>query len=292
MKSLKILLIGCFIFWGIGCNSNQNDDDDIRMMTFNIRLNTPSDSLNAWRYRKDMVASMIHFHKADIIGVQEALWDQVQDMEKRLPEYARIGVGRDDGQKAGEFMAIYYRKNRFYPLEHGTFWLSESPEKPGKGWDAACNRTVTWCRFKDTKTRKEFFHFNTHFDHMGEIARRESAVLLLKKIAEMAGNLPVVVTGDFNSKPDSEPYKILINGIDQADHLKLINSKQVSRFPHHGSDGTFNWFQIANLANDQPIDYIFIKNKIDVIYHGTLTDTFNGKFPSDHMPVLAEISIN
>jgi hypothetical protein len=144
----------------------------IRVMSFNIRLNTPADSANAWPHRKEMVASMMRFHRADLTGVQEALKDQMDDLTKLLPEFGWMGVGRDDGKEAGEYSAIFYLKDRFAVLEQNTFWLSESPEKPGSmGWDAACVRIVTWAKFKDKRMGKAFYHFNTHFDHIGEKAR-------------------------------------------------------------------------------------------------------------------------
>ena len=292
MKTRKIYILIILLGLLFSCSSDNFSNQTIRIISFNIRLNTLSDSLNAWPYRKDMVASVIRFHKADILGIQEALWNQVQDLEKSLPEYGWVGVGRDDGSKAGEFMAIFYLKHRFRVVNSSTFWLSENPDKPGKGWDAACNRTVTWCEFRDMKSGKTFFHFNTHFDHLGEIAHVNSAGLLIHQIDAIAGDKPVIVTGDFNSKPDSKTYSILTSGLDESQEFKLTDSKAVSRFPHHGSNGTFSWFDLNNLTINQPIDYIFIKNRITVLYHGTLTDTFDGRLPSDHFPVLAELTIN
>ncbi|MBN2601026.1 MAG: endonuclease/exonuclease/phosphatase family protein [Candidatus Marinimicrobia bacterium] len=284
----------CIILFGllIRCPIKNDSDDTIRLMSFNIRLNTPSDSLNAWPYRKTMVASLIRFHKVDILGVQEALWDQMQDLENLLPEYAWVGIGRDDGNRAGEFMAIFYLKERFKVIKSSNFWLSENPEIPGKGWDAACNRIVTWCKFKDQKTGKIFFHFNTHFDHLGDTARVKSAELLIRQIDAIAGSKPVLVTGDFNSTPESKTYSILTNRLGKSQNLRLTDTKKVTRFPHHGSNGTFTWFDLNKLTNDQAIDHIFIKNGVTVLYHGTLTDTFDGRFPSDHFPVLTEIILN
>ncbi|MBN2411112.1 endonuclease/exonuclease/phosphatase family protein [candidate division KSB1 bacterium] len=260
----------------------------MRVMTFNVRVNVASDSSNAWPNRKDIAASMIRFHNADIIGLQEALKEQVDDLAIRLPEYKWFGIGRDDGKDAGEFMAIFYRSERFDVLTDSTFWLSETPGKPGLGWDAACNRVVTFGKFKDKKTDKVFFLFNTHFDHMGQVARRESAKFLLQSVAEIGSGLPVIVTGDFNSTPDSEPYKILTQGVNG---IKLIDSKSMSQYPHHGPTGTWTGFKTAYFPDRQPIDYIFIRNNVKVLLHGTLSDSFDGRFPTDHMPVLAEVII-
>lgn len=260
-------------------------------MTFNIRLNLPSDGVNAWPNRKEMATSMIHFYAPDIFGVQEALMGQVKDFEQRLPGYAWIGVGRDDGQQQGEFMAIYYRKDRFELLDQATFWLSETPNKPGKGWDAAWVRVVTWGHFKDLNTGKTFYHFNTHLDNKGEQARQEGAKLLLSKIQAIAGGTPVIVTGDFNADPDSRPYQILTQGVNDMG-FKLMDAKLSSRTPHHGPRRTFNGFDLESLKTEAgPIDYIFVQNKIEVLKHATLSDTFDGFFPSDHMPVLAVLNI-
>ncbi len=282
MKALSITLALILI----GCTPVEKPGPELSIMTFNIRLNLPSDAENAWPNRKDMAASMIHFYSPDMFGVQEAFEGQVNDLADRLPEYAWIGVGRDDGQKAGEYMAIFYLKKRFKLLNEDTFWLSEHPEKPGRGWDAAYNRVVTWGQFSDLKTARTFYHFNTHFDNRGELARQESARLILKKIEAIAGELPLLVTGDFNAYPDSEPYKILT-------HTKaLIDAKTISATPHHGPSRTFNGFDLESLKTaEQPIDYIFVNQHIKVLKHATLSDTFDGYFPSDHMPVIAQIII-
>ena len=290
LKILKLISIVFLILLVSFCSTEDNSINTIRVMTFNIRLNLKSDSLNAWSYRKENASSMIRFHHADIVGLQEALLEQVNDLAEFLPEYEWIGVGRDDGKTKGEFMAIFYLKKRFKLLKDSTFWLSENPEVPGKGWDAAFNRIVTWGEFEDNKTNKKFYMFNTHFDHVGEIARQESAKLLLKYITNFAGNSDVIVTGDFNSKPNSVTYKTLTQNIKGASTITLVDSKKVSQYPHHGPNSTFTAFKLSNLTdNDQLIDYIFVKNTMKVLNHGTLSDTFDGLFPSDHMPVLAEI---
>ena len=159
------------------------------------------------------------------------------------------------------------------------------PDRPGFGWDATYNRIVTWGHFRDRVTGVEFYLFNTHFDHIAELARRESAKLLLERTVTLAGDLPVIVIGDFNSRPDSEPYRILT---DDADPRHLTDSKTISLHPHHGPNLTFSGFKTTGAPGDQPIDHIFIKGDVKVLLHGTLSDTFDGRFPSDHMPVLIE----
>ncbi|MBN1293719.1 MAG: endonuclease/exonuclease/phosphatase family protein [Candidatus Latescibacteria bacterium] len=258
-------------------------------MTFNIRYNNPDDGENAWPNRKDFVSDVIRYHRADLVGIQEALSGQVDDLKKRLPEFSWFGVGRDDGKSAGEFMAIFYLKDRLELLDSSTFWLSETPNKPGMGWDAACNRVVTWGKFRDKDTGKVFFHFNTHFDHMGKTARRESAYLLISQVTEIAGDTPAVITGDFNAQPSSEPYKIITSSGNKSDIL--IDSITVSRYPHYGPSGTWTGFENTGKIGDAPIDYIFVKNSVDVLLHETISDSIAGRFPSDHMPVLVEIII-
>ena len=261
----------------------------LRVMSFNIRYDNPDDGENAWVHRRDAVASMIRFHKADVVGVQEALARQIDDLTARLPGFDWFGVGRDDGKKEGEFTAVLYRTRRLMSEERSTFWLSETPDRPGLGWDAACNRTVTWGRFVDVSTRKVFFFFNTHFDHRGEKARTESARLLLSKIDALAPkDTPVVITGDFNCTPDSEPYQILTLRELDAETRTFHDACRMSGVDHHGPTGTFTGFDIQAIPG-QPIDYILVSREWQVLFHGTLSDTFDGRYPSDHMPVLAEI---
>lgn len=260
----------------------------LNIMTFNIRMNTPADSLNAWPYRKDKVASEVLFHQASLLGVQEALYVQMTDLQQRLPQYKYIGVGRDDGKTQGEFSAIFYDTTRLQLLQSSTFWLSATPQVPGsKGWDAAITRIVTWGKFRDKKTNKVFFHFNTHFDHKGEVARRESAHLLLKQVHAIAGGTPAIITGDFNATPDDEPIRVIVN---KEDPLHLTDSKAVSQTPHYGPTGTFNGFKQAELS-DQPIDHIFLKGKFRVLQHATLSPTWQGRFSSDHFAVFCRLEI-
>ncbi|RPD38748.1 endonuclease/exonuclease/phosphatase family protein [Chitinophaga barathri] len=263
-------------------------DRNIRVMSFNIRYNNPKDSINAWPNRKDKVASQVLFHQPVLLGVQEALWDQMDDLAQRLPQYKFVGVGRDDGQKKGEFSAIFYDTTRLQLLQSHTFWLSETPEVTGsKGWDAAICRIVTYARFRDRITKKEFYHFNTHFDHIGKIARRESAKLLLEKIAKISGKLPVVITGDFNATPADEPIRVIT---DEQNPLHLKDSKPLSKIPHYGPDCTFNSFKAHETAED-PIDYIFLKGPWKVLQHATITQTWKGLFASDHYSIFANLTL-
>lgn len=260
---------------------------ELNVMTFNIRYNTKNDSLNAWPYRKDKAASQVLFHDVHILGVQEALHDQVMDLVKSLTQYKYTGVGRDDGKTKGEYSAIFYDTTRLKLLKSSTFWLSLTPEVAGsKSWDAAITRIVTWARFRDVKTKKVFSVFNTHFDHIGKEARKESAKLLKQKVKELAGNDPVIITGDFNAMPSDDPIKILL---DQNDANRFIDTKTISKTPHYGPLGTFNGFG-SKERDAEPIDFIFIKGNWKVLQHATLSQTWEGRFSSDHFPVFAKLS--
>ena len=257
----------------------------LRVMTYNIRYNTPADGGNAWPHRKDMVASMIRFHRPDLVGLQEALRGQNTDLAQRLSNYEWFGVGRADGQTEGEYNSIFYRDDRLELLDHDTFWLSENPEEPGSmGWDAACPRIVTWARFRDRVTGGVFYHFNTHFDHRGQQARRESARLLRSRIGDIAADVPAVVTGDFNCTEKSRPYRVLVEAGEEA---RLHDTVKCTGQPHHGPKATYSGFDPAD-APSRRIDYVFVTNRWQVIRHGTLSDRWNGRYPSDHLPVLAE----
>jgi endonuclease/exonuclease/phosphatase family metal-dependent hydrolase len=260
---------------------------ELNVMTFNIRYNTKNDSLNAWPYRKDNAASQIHFHNVHILGVQEALHEQMMDLSKSLVHYKYAGVGRDDGKTKGEYSAIFYDTSRLKMIESSTFWLSLTPEVAGsKSWDAAITRIVTWAKFKDAVGKKTFFVFNTHFDHIGKEARRESARLLKQKVKSIAGKNPVIITGDFNAIPSDDPIRILV---DENDPDRFIDSKAISATAHYGPEGTFNGFASKERDNE-PIDFIFLKGKWKVKQHATLSQTWGGRFSSDHFPVFAKLS--
>lgn len=256
----------------------------IKVMSYNIRLNTPSDGINAWPRRKDNVAAMIGTkHQADVAGLQEVLKGQIDDLQERLPEYAWVGSGREDGKDSGEFSPVFYRKDRVEVLEDDTFWLSETPEVPGStSWDAAITRVVTWARFKDKNTGREFYFFNTHFDHRGHQARIESARILVNRVSEVPENMPVIITGDFNIPETSEAYAII------AEAPGLHDARYVSEAGHEGPTATFsNWEELRQ--PESRIDYIFVREGIAVLNHRVLDDRYDGRFPSDHLPVISEI---
>ena len=278
MKKILFLSLACF---GTAFLFAQ----DLQVMTFNIRYNNPGDSLNAWPYRKDKVASQILFHDVHLLGVQEALHNQMVDLQELLPNFKAVGVGRDGGEK-GEYSAIFYDSTRLQALASQTFWLSLTPDVvASKSWDAALTRIVTWIKFKDRKTGKTFFHFNTHFDHVGKEARRESAKLLLQKVSEIAGKTTAIITGDFNAFPMDEPIQVIM---DKTNPLHLIDAKGISVMPHYGPVGTFNGFGPKE-REAKPIDYIFLKGAWKVAKHATISQTWGGRFASDHFSVLATV---
>ncbi|MCU7552366.1 endonuclease/exonuclease/phosphatase family protein [Chitinophagaceae bacterium LB-8] len=282
MKTIYTLLC-LLVFISLSAQNN------LHVMTFNIRLNTPADSLNAWPYRKEKVASQILFHQSHIVGVQEALHNQMVDLKNLLPSYKYAGVGRDDGKQKGEYSAIFYDTLRLQLLRTETFWLSEQPNVPGsKSWDAAITRIVTWAQFIDRKTKKKLYVFNTHFDHIGQEARKESARLLLQKIKDIAGKQPVILTGDFNSQPHSAPIQIIT---DTTAPFFMTDTKKLSRQPHYGPTGTFNGFGPKEV-DDEPIDFIFVRNGFKVLQHASLSQTWQGRFSSDHFPVFAIFEVN
>jgi endonuclease/exonuclease/phosphatase family metal-dependent hydrolase len=280
--NMKRILLSFFLLIALESMAQQ----PLNVMSFNIRLNIASDSLNSWPYRKDKVSSQVLFHEVHLLGVQEALHNQMIDLSSALPQYKFAGVGRDDGKTKGEYSAIFYDTVRLQLLETKTFWLSTTPEVPGsKSWDAAITRVVTWGKFRDKRSKKVFYAFNTHFDHMGVEARKESAKLLKKRVKEIVGSIAVIIMGDFNSRPADEPIQIVL---DKNDPDRFVDTKDVSITPHYGPTGTFNGFR-SREVDEFPIDYIFIKGKWKVLQHATLSQTWGGRFSSDHFPLFARL---
>jgi endonuclease/exonuclease/phosphatase family metal-dependent hydrolase len=269
---------------------SEQDAAPLRVMTFNIRYNNPGDGANAWPRRRDWVAEIIRDRRVDVAGMQEARPEQIDDLEERLPEFGWYGVGRDDGRRGGEHTPIFYRKDRLELLDQGSFWLSEQPDEPGsKSWDSSLPRVASWAKLKDRARGRTFFAVNTHFDHRGEEARRESAMLMLRKIPEIAGDAPVMLTGDFNCRPDSAPYALLTGTADDASRAALLDARKISDAPPAGPKSTWNGFN--EIVEGNIIDYIFVTPGIRILSHTTIDETRDGRFPSDHLPVLAEVSL-
>ncbi|EJL68029.1 endonuclease/exonuclease/phosphatase family protein [Chryseobacterium populi] len=254
---------------------------DLKVMSFNIRLNVESDKENAWPQRKQDVADLLTYYHPDYFGVQEALPEQMKDIKNGLKNYDYVGVGRDDGKEKGEFSAVFYDTNRLQVLTSGTFWLSETPDIPSKGWDAALNRICTYAVFRDKKSKKEFMALNLHFDHVGNVARVKSSELILNKIKEInPKNLPVILSGDFNLTDDSEPIKIISQNLKDT----FYNSET----KHYGPVGTFTAFNVNEAPKDR-IDYIFVKG-FKIKSHRHINDRRpNLLYPSDHFPVIVDL---
>lgn len=288
MTFLKFSFLFCLIAAVLQMPSfGQNSS--ISVMSYNLRLDTDADGVNRWDNRKERVASLIQLFEPDFIGIQEGLLHQLQYLDKELDGYRRIGVGRDDGENAGEFSALYYNSARVELAEgtSRTLWLSETPEEPGsKSWDAALPRILTFGKFKDTATGNDFFVFNTHFDHVGQQAREESAKLILNTIRETAGDLPVLLTGDFNVTEDNAAYEVLTGS-----ESGLKDTFYESEIPHTGPHFTFEGFEVHSSDNPRRIDFIFTSDRVTVRKHAIPSLFKNGFYPSDHLPVYAEVEL-
>jgi len=269
-------------------------DSSLNVMSFNIRYPNPGDGIHYWDNRRPLVASIIRYHEVDLLGVQEVHLRQLKEIVTDMPELSWFGVCRTDGSTNpnpdNEFSAILYRKDRFERLDGSNFWLSETPDSiASTGWDAALPRIVTWAKFRDKETGKLFFHFNTHFDHIGVQARHESAKLILEKIKTITGDMPVILTGDFNCSDTDPPYLTLT---DKKYVSHLNDALHLSKFPHHGPMSTFAGNFEATGLIDHRIDFIFVKNNVSVLKHAILSDSWYGNFASDHLPVIAKVSIH
>lgn len=263
---------------------NAASDAPFRAMTFNIRLDLASDGPNAWPERRELVRDLIRHEAPAVLGMQEVLLHQKRYLEEALPNYAFAGVGRDDGAAAGEFSPLAWRRDLFEPVDSGTFWLSSTPDVPGKGWDAAYPRIATWAILQRRDGAGRLRVLNTHFDHVGVSARANAARLIAEWVDSGTGaGLPTVVLGDFNADPDSGPYAILTTGT-------LTDSRNVSEAAPYGPPGTFTGFDIARNAS-APIDYIFVTPDIGVEDYAVITQQWSGRLPSDHYPVIVRLRL-
>lgn len=281
-----------FLFVALLLSANvlfaQRAKNEMNVMSFNIRMDTPNDKENQWTYRKDLAANVIKFYDVDIFGAQEVLHHQLTDLLERLPGYTYMGVGREDGKTKGEYSPIFFKKDRFTVEDSGNFWLAEDMNAIGKkGWDAACERVATWAILKDKVSGKKFFFLNTHLDHVGKVARHEGASLVLEQVKVKGKNLPSIVTGDFNAAPKDEPIQVLTNASDSR-HLTHTRTMAPLRY---GPEWTFHDYGRIPFDKREWIDYIFVKGNIKVLSHGVLTETLNHLYPSDHCPVISTLLI-
>lgn len=253
----------------------------MNVMSYNIRLDVASDGENRWDNRKEMLSAQVARLSPDFMGIQEALPQQMDYLNKNLKDYNYIGVARDNGKREGEFSAIFYNKAKYKVVEQATFWLSQTPDKPSFGWDAACRRVCTYGLFENIRTKKRVWIFNTHFDHVGDVARVNSAKMILAKIKEVnTANLPFALTGDFNLEDSSESIKLLSKNLSDSRTI----AEKVS-----GPVATFNGFKIDEPAKVR-IDYIFVpKATVTVREYEVLEEKKFDRYSSDHFPVYVEI---
>lgn len=257
----------------------------ITWATFNIRYDNPADQSNNWQFRKDTVTRFIQAQDMDIVGMQEVLHNQLEDLLQRLPGYKSIGVGRDDGKTKGEYAPILYKEDRFEVLDSNTFWLSQYPDSIGFiGWDGACTRIATWAKMKDKQSGKIFMAVNTHFDHVGVTARQEGALLIIRKIKEIVGDRPAVLTGDFNVNDQSEAYRTITSNAFVLKDAAKIAGKQT------GVDYTFHNFGQIPSEQCEKIDFIFVTPQIKVLDSFIPKEAAPGsKFLSDHNPQIVHL---
>lgn len=251
----------------------------IKVMTYNIRLDTPADSANQWPRRADKVSALIRKHNPDILGIQEAIHHQLTDLLKNLPQYSFIGVGRDDGKTKGEYSAILYKNDRFTVSAQSTFWLSETPDVPGsKSWDAAITRVASWGRLIDENTKVELLIINTHFDHIGTMARTKSAELIKHAATNLGLNIPVIITGDFNCTREESPYAAIMG----PQGIVLTDPAPVT------APGTYCGFKVSGFAC-KAIDYIFCSRHWSPSLYTVVQDNDGKYYPSDHLPVMTTL---
>ena len=276
----KILFLLLAIVTMASCSEEKVN---VRWATFNMRLDTPADSLNNWKYRKERVAQYIQDMKLDVVGAQEVLQNQFNDLKSLLPDFEGVGVARDDGKETGEYSAVFYRKSVFDALDSGTFWLAENPDSVGMmGWDAVCVRVATWAKLQHKATGKIVMAVNTHFDHVGKVARRESALLIIRKIKEIVGDRPAVLTGDFNVTDQNEAYNTIV-----SNEFVLLDAHKVAE-KTSGASYTFHGFDKVDMEKRSKIDFVFVTPQIKVL-HSEVTPEVKEALLSDHNPQWTEL---
>lgn len=278
-KIMYLLLAVCML---AGCSEGEKKVK-VRWATFNIRLDTPVDSLNRWGYRMERAAQFIKDAQLDVVGTQEVLHSQFEDLKRMLPEFEGVGVARDDGKTKGEYSSVFYRKDVFDALDSGTFWLSEYPDSVGlKGWDAACVRVATWAKLQHKETGKIVMAVNTHFDHVGVEARKQSALLIIRKIKEIVGDRAAVLTGDFNVTDQSDAYQTIT-----TNEFVLKDAHKIAEMVS-GVNYTFHNFTRQPLEKRSKIDFIFVTPHIRVL-SSDIPQEVEGALLSDHNPQWIEM---
>lgn len=257
--------------------------EPIRVMTFNIRFDSPTDGANRWRHRRDFVAELIA-GQADLAGLQEARRCPLGWLNRHLRGFRWVGVGRANGRRRGEYSPIFFRTARFRSLDRGTFWLSSRPDEPGsRSWGSSVARIATWVRLRDRTTGQDLVMVNTHLDHRSAEARAEGAKLIARRLTDLAGDLPVIVTGDFNDGPGGDAHRLL------TDDFGLVDARQASASGHAGPDSTWTGFKAVKAG--RVIDFILTSPQITVTSHRSLEAVRDGRFASDHLPVVAVVEL-
>ena len=276
MKKL-ILFLACAVA-AFGATSCAEKTNDIKVISYNVRF-SGGDGENHWDLRKHASINMINDEKPTVFGLQEACSDQMDFLVENLPQYDHIGVGRDDGKRAGEFMAIFYDKSKVELIDGGTFWLSPTPEKPSRGWDAACIRTCTWSRMRMKASGDEFIYLNTHLDHVGVVAQEESLKLIVERLQTYIDEeLPIFLTADFNATPDSHIFEPLKESMEDA--------REVA--PESDYRGTFNGWN--TVKKPTLIDHIFLRDAKAHSFRVLCDKNYGAPLISDHYPVVLEAS--
>ncbi|MBN2133199.1 MAG: endonuclease/exonuclease/phosphatase family protein [Sedimentisphaerales bacterium] len=293
---LAVVLGLCMPPGAFASDAREGDGDELRVMSFNIRYGTANDGANRWENRRELVFDVLREHDCDVVGLQEALRFQIDEMREAVPVYGEIGVGRDDGKTRGEYCGILYRTDRLTVTDSGTFWLSDTPEIPGSiTWGNACTRICTWGRFVRKGSGQAFYHFNVHLDHRSQPSREKSAVLLARRIRDRKHDDPVIVTGDFNAGESNPAVRYLkrdlrVEDADPAESpVPLVDSFRVL-YPEATDVGTFNGFK--GTRSGEKIDYIFTLPGVKVAAAEILRDNNDGQYPSDHFPVMARLTLS
>ena len=274
MKKIFFALAALVAFAAAGCTSSPKECE-VRAISYNVRYLNQKDGDNNWEFRKHASINMVNDERPTVFGLQEAVKAQVEFLDENLPDYDYYGVGRDDGAEKGEFMAIFYRKNDVKLLDHGTFWLSATPDIPSKGWDGACFRTCTWALFECKATGKHFAHFNTHLDHRGKEAQREGLKTIAAKIQELVdADVPVFLSGDFNTRTDQPIYEPL--------KAIMTDSRELAAETDHR--GTYTGFRVRE--NPVVVDHIFVRGAEVDKFQVLCDKNYGAPYISDHWPVL------
>ena len=299
--SVSAILLGLWAFFGMCCvdaAAAGADALELRIMTFNIRYGSANDGENHWNKRKDMVCDVIRNHPSDVIGLQEALRFQIDTIREAHPMYGEIGVAREDGNNDGEYSSLLYRTDRFGVGESGTFWFSDTPEIAGSNtWGNACVRICSWARLIETKTGKAFYMFNLHLDHVSQPSREKSAVLLAERIKNRMYKEPYVVTGDFNAGEDNPVIKYLkgdiaVEGPDGIKAKTPVPMVDTFRVLHPDAKDVKTAHGFRGIRQGNKIDYVFVPSGTKVLEAQILYDNTDGRYPSDHYPVIASFMLN